>query len=262
MATRPSAHLAAQRCKPRTKLNVIADLGLLDLVIVLAITATGAIVQGSAGIGLGLVASPVLLSVDPSFGPGPLLLGGLVVGARHMSAEWDDLDRPTLRRSFIGLPVGVIGGLSVLHVMAPDTLALMIGLVICAVSLFLLSGVRVPRTNAGDIVTGAASAFTSMTAALPGPPLVIGFADLTPRALRSTVSAFVAVTSAAAFAGLMIIGRFGTHEATLLALMVPGLVLGVYLSRWTRPLLDRQWFRPAILVLSLAGGAALALNHL
>lgn len=242
--------------------EVIVGLTSIDLVIVFAISAAGAIVQGSAGIGLGLVASPVLLTVDPSFGPGPLLLGGLVVGARHMVAEWEDLDRPTLRRSLSGLPVGIVAGLAVLRVMAADTLSLMIGLLICAAALFLLSGVSVTRTHAGDLVTGAASAFTSITAALPGPPLVIGLADLPPRALRCTVSAFVAVTSVFALAGLVVIDRFGTHEAALLALMIPGLLMGVFLSRWTRPMLDRHWFRPAILTLSLAGGAALALNQL
>lgn len=241
---------------------VIADLGALDLLIVLAITMAGAIVQGSAGIGLGLVASPVLLSIDPAFGPGPLLIGGLVVGARHMTAEWDDLDRPTLRRALVGLPIGAVGGLGVLQVMAADTLSFTIGILICFVSLFLLTGVTVPRTNAGDVVTGAASAFTSITAALPGPPLVIGFAELGPRSLRCTVSVFVAVTSGFALIGLIAIDRFGSHEATLLALMVPGLLLGVGLSRWTRPLLDRHWFRPAILLLAMAGGAALAINQL
>lgn len=241
---------------------MIAGLSSVDLLIVVAVTAAGAIVQGSAGIGLGLVASPVLLSLDPAFGPGPLLLGGLVVGARHIAAEWDDLDRPTLRRSLIGLPVGIVAGLGLLRVMATDTLSLTIGVMICAASLFLLSGVRVARSNSSDVLTGVASAFTSITAALPGPPLVIGLADLAPRSLRCTVSVFVAITSAFAFVGLVIIDRFGSHEAMLLALMVPGLVLGVFASRWTRPLLDRHWFRPAILILSLTGGAALVLHQL
>ena len=251
----------SQRVITALSAEVIAGLTWIDLVIVFATSAAGAIVQGSAGIGLGLVASPVLLSVDPSFGPGPLLLGGLVIGARHMTAEWDHLDRPTLRRLLTGLPVGIVAGLAVLRVMAADTLSLMIGLLICAAALFLLSGVTLRRTNAGDLVTGAGSAFTSITAALPGPPLVIGLADLPPKALRCTVSLFVAITSAFAFVGLVIIDRFGSQEATLLALMVPGLVMGVFVSRWTRPMLDRHWFRPAILLLSLGGGAALVFNQ-
>ena len=241
---------------------MIADLGAVDLLIVFLITMAGAIVQGSAGIGLGLVASPVLLTIDPSFGPGPLLIGGLVVGARHMTAEWDDLDRPTLRRALFGLPIGALAGLAVLQIMAPDTLSLTIGVLICAVSLFLLSGVTVPRSKTGDLATGAASAFTSITAALPGPPLVIGLAELGPRALRCTVSVFVAATSGFALIGLIAIDRFGTREAALLALMVPGLVFGVVLSRWTRPLLDRHWFRPGVLLLAMAGGAALAIHQL
>ena len=241
---------------------MIADLGPLDLTLVLAITAAGAIVQGSAGIGLGLVASPILLSIDVSFAPGPLLLGGLVIGARHMNAEWADLDRPTLGRALVGLPFGAIAGLAVLRVMAADTLSFTVGILICVAAVVLLSGARLHRTDTSDVLTGAAAAFTSITAAIPGPPLVIGFADLTPRGLRCTVSAFVATTGIVAFIGLASIGRFGWHEATLLATMFPGLVLGVFLSRWTRPLLDRNWFRPAVLVLSFAGGAALAVNQL
>lgn len=241
---------------------VIADLGALDLLVVFLITMAGAIVQGSAGIGLGLVASPVLLTIDPAFGPGPLLIGGLVIGARHMAAEWGDLDRPTLRRALFGLPIGALGALGVLRIMAPDTLSLTIGVLICAASLFLLSGVTVPRTDAGDVITGVASAFTSITAALPGPPLVIGLAELAPRALRCTVSVFVAATSGVALIGLIAIDRFGGRETVLLALMVPGLVCGVVLSRWTRPLLDQHWFRPGVLVLAMAGGAALAINQL
>lgn len=241
---------------------MIAGLGTAELLIVMLTAAAGATVQGSAGIGLGLIASPILLQLDPSFAPGPLLLGGLVIGARHITMEWTDLDRPALGRASLGLPFGAIAGLGVLRVVEADTLSLLIGLMICAASLVLLGGLRLPATPASHVATGAAAAFTSITAAIPGPPLVIGFADLEPRAIRCTVSVFVAITGAVAFVGLMAIDRFGRHEAALLATMVPGLVIGVVASRWTRPFLDRHWFRPGVLLLSLAGGAALAVNHL
>lgn len=241
---------------------MIAGLSAVDLIIVMITAAAGATVQGSAGIGLGLVASPILLQVDPSFAPGPLLLGGLVIGARHITMEWADLDRAALGRASVGLPFGAFAGLGVLRVMEADTLSLLIGLMICAASLILLAGLRVHTTPSSHVATGAAAAFTSVTAAIPGPPLVIGFADLDPRAIRSTVSAFVAITGIVAFVGLTAIDRFGRHELALLVTMMPGLVLGVVASRWTRPFLDRHWFRPGVLLLSLAGGAALVLNHL
>lgn len=240
---------------------MIAGLGAVDLAIVFAITASGAIVQGSAGIGLGLVAGPVLLQLDNEFAPGPLLLGGVVIGSRHVAMEWRDLDRTALRRSAIGLPLGMIAGLLVLRWMEADTLAILIGASICVASLALLSGARIRPSPDLHMVTGAAAAFSSVTAAIPGPPLAIGWADLPPRSLRSTVSVFVMVTSAVALLGLAWIDRFGRHEAGLLAIMVPGLIVGVLASRWTRPLLDRTWFRPAVLVISLAGGLALLIDQ-
>ena len=232
------------------------------MLIILAAAALGAVIQGSAGIGLGLVASPVLLSIDTDFAPGPLLVAGLVIGTRHMAAEWSHLDRPTFGRAILGVPVGAAAAIVVLQLMGPGTLAFTIGLLICLASVLLLTGFQLERTTTTDIITGAGCAFTSLAAALPGPPLVIGFHDLSPRALRCTISLFVACVSVVAMASLAAIGRFGGRELTLLALLVPGLLAGLVASRWTRPWLDQTWFRPAVLTLSFAGGAVLALNQL
>lgn len=242
--------------------NVVTDLSAAEVGVVLLVCAAGAIVQGSAGIGLGLVASPVLLAIEPSFAPGPLLVGGVVIGSRHMIAERPYLETSSLGRALIGLPVGAIGAVTVLQVMSQSALSLAIGVMICLSSALLLSGFQLRRSNTSDVVTGAAGTFTSMAAALPGPPLVIGFHDLSPGALRCTVSVFVTVVSVVAMVSLAVIGRFGTDEFMLLALMVPGLLLGLVASGWTRPRLDKAWFRPAVLVLSFLGGAVLAINQL
>ena len=234
------------------------DLTTIEIILVVAVTAAGAIVQGSVGIGLGLVASPVLLAIDASFAPGPLLVAGLVIGVRHIGTEWDHLDRGGLGRALIGLPVGAGAALTILALMAPSTLSLMIGILICVAAVVLMAGVELRRTPKSDVVTGACCAFTSLAAALPGPPLVIGFNNLSPSSLRCTVSVFVAAVSAVAVVSLASIGRFGRDEVALLLLMVPGLLGGLLLSRWTRPWLDRSWFRPAVLTIAFIGGAGLA----
>lgn len=227
---------------------------------VFGITALGAVVQGSAGIGLGLVASPVLLSIDARFAPGPLLFTGLIIGARHIGAEWDHLARPSMRRALIGLPFGAVAAVIVLRVMSPSTLTVLVGVLVSAASFGLLIGFTLHRSSGSDVITGAACAFTSMTAALPGPPLVVGFHDLSPSAMRCTVSLFVACVSAVALGLLLAIGRFGATEAGYLLVMAPGAVVGLVLSRWTRPLLDRVWFRPSVLTISLLGGLVLAVR--
>ena len=49
-------------------------MGLWEIVVVIAFTSAGAAVQASVGIGVGLVAGPALIAVDPAFLPGPTIL--------------------------------------------------------------------------------------------------------------------------------------------------------------------------------------------
>lgn len=233
-----------------------------DLLLVTAIGLIGAVIAGSAGIGLGLVASPVLLSIDPDFAPGPMLVGAMAISLRHVIVEFDEMDQGAIRRALVGLPFGLVAALSILRIMEPSTLSFGIGLFICAASAVLLFGVQVPRSPVTDALSGAACAFTSAAAALPGPPLVIGFHDLGPRCLRCTVSVFILVVGTVSLIGFFAIGRFGGREVELATALLPGVLTGLALSRFTRPYLDRSWFRPAVLVLAFIGGAALAIRQL
>jgi len=67
----------------------------VEILLVVVAVVVGAMVQASAGIGITLVAAPVLLAVDPAFVPLPLILGGTVVGVRNVVMEFPGFDAPT-----------------------------------------------------------------------------------------------------------------------------------------------------------------------
>jgi len=56
------------------------------LVLAIAAVAGGAIVQGSVGVGLSLVAAPALVAIDPTFIPGPLLIVGQITA--YATSSW------------------------------------------------------------------------------------------------------------------------------------------------------------------------------
>lgn len=234
----------------------------LEIALVVGITAVGALVHGCVGIGIGLVAGPVLVAIDPTFVPGPLLLAGQLVGLRHVRVERRHIVLPALRNGLIGLPFGLAGGLVVLVMVDERLLSLIIGVAVATAAGWLLTGPRLRRSPAIEILAGGMVAFSSTTAALPGPPLVVAYSDMAPRAMRGTASAVMLAISIVVTASLIAAGRFGTDELALLGWLLPGVALGLLGARWLRPVLDRKWFRTFVLVVAATGGVALILRQL
>lgn len=232
-----------------------------QIVVIIMATATGAVVQGSTGVGLALIAGPLLVSIDGGFAPGPLLLAGQLIGLRHIVAEREDTDRAAMVHGLWGLPVGLAGGLIVLAVVSDRALAILVGSMTMVAAAALLAGMHVARSRPTDVATGMVCTFASVTAGLPGPPLAIAFSDMKPSTMRSTASMLVLAIATTGFVGLLVTGNFGAHELRLLGWLLPGIAIGLIGARWVRPLVDRNWFRPTILTIALLGGFGLVVRQ-
>ncbi len=233
-----------------------------EIVIVMAVMTIGAMVHGSTGIGLGLIAGPVLLSIEPDYVPGPLMLSTLVVGCRHLLAERQNIDRAILGRLVLGMPIGVVLAIVLLIRLDERTMALGIGALVVLVVGALLAGIELPRTSRYEVVGGAASSFGAVAAAVPGPQLVMTLHDLPGPSMRPTIAATTTITGLATAGSLALVGRFGVEELLLLAGLVPPILVGLLLARYVRPWLDRAIFRPVILLIALAGGLALIIRNI
>lgn len=233
-----------------------------EIAVIVIASAMGAVVQGSTGVGLALIAGPLLVSIDGGFAPGPLLVAGQIISLRHILAERQQSDRAAFIHCLWGLPLGLIGGLVVLQAVSDRTLAILVGSMTALAAVALLAGLDVARTRTIDVAAGAACTFASVTAGLPGPPLAITFSDMKPATMRSTTAMFVLAVAISGFVGLVLTGNFGRHEVNLLGWLLPGILLGLVGARWVRPLVDRRWFRPAVLTIALLGGLALVTRQL
>lgn len=202
------------------------------------------------------------MAIDPGFAPGPLIVVGQIVGIRNVIVERSHTDRQAVRRCAIGLPFGLAGGLAVLAVVSDDVIALFVGSFAAAGAVSLLCGFRIRRSPRVEVATGSAVAFASITAALPGPAFALTFSEMKPTTLRGTVGSVFLMVAVLAMIGLIATGEFGRHELELVGWLIPGILLGLGLARFVRPFVDRTWFRPAVLVVALAGGIALILRQL
>lgn len=227
----------------------------LELVAAAGAAALGALVQGSLGIGLSLVAVPLLLLIDPSFVPGPVLCVAVILTLLLSHRERRSIDLHSVAWVLAGRIPGTFLGAAALVVLAGDVLTVLFGvLVLLAVALSSFKvNVQPKRWSLASV--GVLSGFMGTTAALGGPPVALLLQNLPGARLRGTLSGIFVVGASVALLALVAVNRFGRHELVLALALLPGILLGFGVSGFTAPLLDRGYTRTA--VLAVACGAAL-----
>jgi uncharacterized membrane protein YfcA len=240
----------------------LATWSVAEVLLALGIVAVGALVHGAVGMGLGLVAAPVLLMIDPVFVPGPMLCCALFLTLLMINRERRAVD-------LFGLTWGIVGRLigtaiaSLLLVRLPEgaTSVVAAALILAAVVLSLL-GLDVEPNQGLLIGAGTVSGIMSTLASVGGPPLALLYQRQRGPRLRATLSGFFILGTVISLIGLALVGNFGLPEIKATALLLPAIVVGFLLSSPALPLLDRGYTRTAVLLVSAASSLVLLVRTL
>jgi uncharacterized membrane protein YfcA len=211
--------------------------------------------------GMGLLAVPVLLQIDPVFVPGPILCGSFVLTCLMIARERGAVDLLGLKWGIVGRLAGTAAASAVLaQISSDETSVIAAGLILVAVALS-LSGVRVQPTRGILIGAGAISGVMSTLASVGGPPIALLYQHERGPRLRATMSGYLLVGTVVSVIGLALAGRFGVQELQATAIVVPAVLLGYALSGRLIALLDRGYVRTAVLLLSAASSIVLLARH-
>lgn len=222
----------------------------VELLSALALVLIGAVVQGSIGFGIAVVAAPVLLLVNRVFLPGPVLLAttfltGMMTIRDREHVAWPDVAVCTGGR-FVGmLPAAV--AVKFLSTAAYD---LMFSLAVLAGVAISVAGWKVRLTLRNLFATAIGSGFMSTISAIGGPPMALAYQHERGPKIRGTLSAIFTLGAPISIVGLWWAGKFGIAELILGVLLLPAIFVGFFLSRFTAGRLDQSRTRPAILTLS------------
>lgn len=215
----------------------------------------GATLQGSVGFGMGLIASPILILIDPRFVPGPILLSTTVLTVLLVYRERTAIDFHGIQWAMVGRLVGTVLASTILLVVSADQLVLLIGVFILSAVGMSLSGFRFDPIRPVLVVAGMLSGLLGTIASVGGPPMALVYQHAAGARIRSTMSGFFLLGTILSLGALWYVGRFGAYEIQLTLVMLPSVLTGFVLSKWTAVYVDRGYVRPA--VLSVAAGAGL-----
>jgi uncharacterized membrane protein YfcA len=223
---------------------------------------TGSALQGSVGFGLGMLAAPLLVLIEPRLVPGPLLSAALLLTLLIALREHRAIDVHGVGWALAGrLPGTVIGATAV--ALAPQrTMTLLVGVMVLVAVALIGSGIRPARSPGVLVGAGILSGFMGTTVSIGGPAIAVLYHDAKGPEFRGTLSTLFVLGLVISISTLAVFGRFGRPEILSALMLFPGIVLGFLFSNRIAPILDRGHTRPAILTVAAIAGLSVILRTL
>jgi hypothetical protein len=189
-----------------------------------------ALVQGTLGLGLSLVAAPVVAVLDPSLLPGGMLVLGMFLPAMTMLHEWRSVSWDQagclIAARVATTPLGVL-----LLVSIPvSAIGIVVGCVVLGAVVLTTWRFEVRATRRNLLIAGAVAGVSGTAASIGGPPAVLVLQHEPAARLRATMAAFFLVGSIVSLLALAIGGELTRHQVTYGVLWLPALGIGFGLA--------------------------------
>lgn len=211
-------------------------------------------IQASLGFGAALLAAPVLRLIHPAFAPGPIIASMILLTALVAAREHSRVDVGALRFVVAGRIVGNAVAAWLLTLLSQAAFDAALGAIVLA-GVALSVGRRSFSPGRTTLTTaGFASGVMGTLSSIGGPPVALVYPHDDPGRFRATLSAHFIVGGALSLVAIGAVGRFGTLELALSALLVPPVLAGFWLSRFTLRHVDATRLRRGILGLSSVAG--------
>ncbi len=222
----------------------------------------GAAVQGSIGLGLGLVGAPLLALLDPTLVPATILLVTSALPVLTSFRELEDVDWRGLGLALTGRLPGVLLGSWVVVTQPARTTAIVVAVVVLAAVALSVTSWKARPTPRALLLAGVVSGVSGTATSIGGPPVALLYQHAGGATLRSTMGLYFLVGNVLSGSVLALAGEMGTRDVARAMALLPFLLAGFLLSGPLRGHVDGTFLRTCVLLLSAAGAVTLLVRTL
>ena len=222
----------------------------------------GATVQSLVGLGLGLVAAPVITMVEPRLMPELMLWLAFTYPLVTLAGERQDIHWAGLGWSLPPRVIGTAVGVAAVATFSAQVLGIVVAVMVLLAVLVTWLAVRPPITRGSLMTAGLVSGFSGTATSIGGPPMAILYQRRPPREIRTTLAVYFMVGAALSLAGLALAGELELRQALLAACLAPVLPVGAVLGSTLRTRLPDQHVRGAVLLVCAASAVVLLVKSL
>ena len=222
----------------------------------------GAVIQGSIGFGVNLVAVPIVALVAPEALPATLILVAFPLAVAMAFRERDAVHISGVVWTSIGRLPGSILGAWIVVAISANSLSVVIGASVVAAAALSLITRPIPVTPATATVAGFAGGVTGTAAAIGGPPMALLYQHHEGPTLRATMAGTFAISTVMSVVVLAIAGQVHGWQIWLSIALLPAVAIGLVASYFLHSHLDARWLRPVVLGFVATTGAVAIVNGL
>jgi uncharacterized membrane protein YfcA len=233
-----------------------------ELVIAFFLTLVGSAIQGNVGIGLAVVAAPILLLVNPAFVPAPMVLAAMLLVILMAVREWRDVIVEDIGLAVLGRTVGTVPAAYAISAFPRSAYELLFAALVLVAAFLSALGWHIRATRWNVLLACVVSGFMSTVSSVGGPPMALLYQNEAGPRIRATISAVFTIGGAITLAGLWWAGRFNATELLLGIFLMPGVVFGFAISGYTTAVVDRAHIKPAVLAISAFSAVLVMLRAL
>lgn len=232
-------------------------MSILVWVAALMITAGAAAVQGTVGIGFGVISIPILALLHPDLVPVPQLLMALPLTVSMAWRERSAIDLTGVGWVIGGRIPGAFLGVFLLGIASERILDGFIAVVVILAVVVIATGFTVARTTTTKALAGIASGATGVVAGIGGPPVALVYSTEESDTIRSTLAIIFifGVFTSTLFRWWG--GHVSMNDVKVAGVLLPAALIGFWMSVLFKDRVSKQAVRLGILI--VCSGAAIVL---
>ena len=230
---------------------------MIELALVTLIVLAGSACQAAIGMGLNLLAIPLLVLINPLYAPGPVMVVSALLSVAALWRVPARIEWGELKLGLIGLVIGTVIAAIVIATIDTSELSRILGALVVAAVLLALSGLSLALTRPNLLAAGTGAGFLGTIAGVHAPPIALIYQSQSPDRIRGGILPYLALGNAMAVAALASVGHFGLGHVQAAALLGPGTIAGLFVAPALARTLSPLVIRRSVLAISAASGLSL-----
>ena len=238
------------------------DLSLFQIFFIASLIFVGSSVQGVLGFGFAVIASPIVVQIEPLLVPQLLSLLGLPLAIRIFVREKSRVDFGSVKPLIWGRLLGGPLGLYLLFLLSERYLSISVGGIVFFAGIASYFGWTINKTRINSLIAGTLSGVFGMIAAIGGPPVALLYRNSEPEEFRPSLNSVFTIGIIITLTLLTITGRIYIDHIYMFLINIPFVFLGIRLSSVLFSKISQKVIATSVTYFSIASGLYVILRNL